>query len=157
MRNWPYAYSLLQDPSAIERGRSIRGRAAAGADLAERRRPHSADPQLAINAFSEQPDAAYQLIDYLLQPAQMIERARVAGQFPPRPALYTTRRAGRRTRHSTGDARQIIERAVAAAGHAGVQRVVRDPPGLAAPRAHPSAGSPPRAAGRRRLDAPRCW
>jgi multiple sugar transport system substrate-binding protein len=45
---------------------------------------------LAINAFSEQPDAAYALIDYLLQPEQMLERARIAGQYPTRPALYET-------------------------------------------------------------------
>ena len=51
---------------------------------------------LAVNAYSDQPDAAYELIDYLLQPEQMIERARIAGQYPTRPALYDDARAGRR-------------------------------------------------------------
>ena len=44
---------------------------------------------LAINAHSDQLDEAYLLIEYLLQPEQMIDRARIAGQYPPRPALYT--------------------------------------------------------------------
>ena len=45
---------------------------------------------------SDQPDDAYRLIAYLLQPEQMIERAQIAGQFPTRPALYRHRRTGRR-------------------------------------------------------------
>jgi multiple sugar transport system substrate-binding protein len=45
---------------------------------------------LAVNAFSDQPDEAYALIDYLLQPAQMLERARDAGQFPSRRDLYAS-------------------------------------------------------------------
>jgi trehalose/maltose transport system substrate-binding protein len=44
--------------------------------------------QLAINARSDQPRAAYALIEFLLEPKQLLERARVAGQFPPRPSLY---------------------------------------------------------------------
>jgi ABC-type glycerol-3-phosphate transport system substrate-binding protein len=31
--------------------------------------------QLAINAYSDSPDAAYKLIEYLTEPAQMLERA----------------------------------------------------------------------------------
>src|SRR5690606_31195564 len=44
--------------------------------------------QLAINARSEQPELAFALIQFLLSPAQMIERAQVAGQYPSRPSLY---------------------------------------------------------------------
>ena len=82
MRNWPYAYGLLQDRSQS----SVAGRFAVTVDA---RRGPEASPTaalggsaLAINAYSDQPEAAYELIDYLLQPEQMIERARVAGQYP---------------------------------------------------------------------------
>jgi len=68
---------------------------------------------LAINGWSDQPDAAYELIDFLLQPEQMIERARLAGQYPARPALYeTTALAGALT-ISPADALSVIEQAVA--------------------------------------------
>jgi multiple sugar transport system substrate-binding protein len=43
---------------------------------------------LAVNAYSDQPADAYQLMAYLLEPQQMIERAQIAGQYPSRPALY---------------------------------------------------------------------
>ena len=87
MRNWPYAYSLLRDdPDSKVAGRFAVAPMPAGPGGT----PTAAlgGSQLAISAFSEQPEAAYKLIDYLLQPAQMIERAQLAGQFPPRPALY---------------------------------------------------------------------
>jgi multiple sugar transport system substrate-binding protein len=67
---------------------------------------------LAVNAYSEQPEAAYRLIDYLLQPGQMIERARVAGQFPTRPALYETRALADALTIPLADALNVIERAV---------------------------------------------
>jgi multiple sugar transport system substrate-binding protein len=87
MRNWPYAYALMQDPAQsrvagrfavapIPGGPGGGGHAALGGST------------LAINAYSDQPDDAYRLIEFLLQPEQMIERARVAGQFPPVRALY---------------------------------------------------------------------
>jgi multiple sugar transport system substrate-binding protein len=112
MRNWPYAYSLLQDPSASR----VDGRfAVASLPAAAGGQPTAAlgGSQLAINAFSEQPEAAYLLIDYLLQPAQMIERARIAGQFPPRQALYGSSALADALEIPPADARQIIERAVA--------------------------------------------
>jgi multiple sugar transport system substrate-binding protein len=43
---------------------------------------------LAINRRTEHPEAAWAVIDYLTQPEQMRERARVVGQFPTRPRLY---------------------------------------------------------------------
>ncbi len=111
MRNWPYAYALLQDRSES----AVAGRVAIA--------PLPAGPggvptaalggsQLAINAFSEQPDAAYLLIDYLLQPAQMLERAQVAGQLPPRPDMYASADLAAALALPPADARRIIERAV---------------------------------------------
>ena len=105
MRNWPYAYALLQDRVAVERRRPVRRGADAGAARAA---PHRRARRLGsspINAHSDQPDAAYQLIDYLLQPEQMLERARIAGQYPTRPALYDDRRARRRADDSAGPTR----------------------------------------------------
>jgi multiple sugar transport system substrate-binding protein len=66
---------------------------------------------LAINAFSEQPDAAYALIDYLLQPEQMLERARVAGQYPTRPALYETAALADALEIPVDEALAVIQRA----------------------------------------------
>jgi multiple sugar transport system substrate-binding protein len=67
---------------------------------------------LAINAFSDRRDDAYRLIDFLLQPEQMIERAEVAGQFPPVRAIYDTRALDEALAVPAVEARAIIERAV---------------------------------------------
>jgi multiple sugar transport system substrate-binding protein len=67
---------------------------------------------LAINAFSDQPDEAYRLIEFLLEPAQMTERAEIAGQFPPRSSLYETPELAAALKIPTGEARRIIEAAV---------------------------------------------
>jgi multiple sugar transport system substrate-binding protein len=111
MRNWPYAYALLQDPSQSK----VAGRFAVAA------MPPGPDgaataalggSALAVNAYSEQPDAAYRLIDYLLQPGQMIERAQIAGQFPTRAALYETRALADALTIPLAAALNVIERAV---------------------------------------------
>jgi multiple sugar transport system substrate-binding protein len=111
MRNWPYAYSLLQDASAS----GVAGRfAVAPLPAAPGGAPTAAlgGSQLAINAFSEQPEAAYRLIAFLLQPAQMIERATIAGQFPPRPSLYASAALAEALDMPAAAAQQVIERAV---------------------------------------------
>jgi len=111
MRNWPYAYSLLQDSSRSK----VAGRfAVASLPAGPGGKPTAAlgGSELAINAFSEQPEAAYLLIDYLLQPTQMIERARIAGQFPPRATLYDSTALADALEIPPAAARQIIERAV---------------------------------------------
>jgi multiple sugar transport system substrate-binding protein len=89
MRNWPYAYALLQEASQS----SVAGRVGiASMPAAPEGRPTAAlgGAALAINAFSDRQDDAYRLIAFLLEPEQMIERARIAGQYPTRPALYDT-------------------------------------------------------------------
>jgi multiple sugar transport system substrate-binding protein len=68
---------------------------------------------LAINAYSGDREAAYLLIDYLLQPDQLLERARLVGQYPPRPTLYETQALADALTIAPGEARRIIERAVA--------------------------------------------
>jgi multiple sugar transport system substrate-binding protein len=87
MRNWPYAFPLLQAHDSAVKGRF----GVAPLPAAPGGRPAAAlgGSQLAINAHSDQPEAAYAVVEFLLQPAQMLERARIAGQFPPRPSLYS--------------------------------------------------------------------
>ena len=110
MRNWPYASPLLADPATSQ----VAGRFAVGL------MPHSAGgtsiatlggQQLAINARSRHPDAAYALVEHLTLPEQMLERARFAGEYPARRALYDRTELG-----SLGappdQIRRIIEHAV---------------------------------------------
>jgi multiple sugar transport system substrate-binding protein len=87
MRNWPYAVGLMQDSSASRvAGRFGVAPMPAGAGGS----PTAAlgGAQLAINRRTENPQAAWAVIDYLTQPEQMRERARVVGQFPSRMGLY---------------------------------------------------------------------
>lgn len=87
MRNWPYAYALMRDSGESR----VAGKfSVALMPRAEGGSPTSAlgGSQLAVNARTEDPEAAYAVIEYLTRPEQMLERARVVGQYPPRPALY---------------------------------------------------------------------
>ena len=110
MRNWPYAVALLRDPD--------RSRVAGRFGVA----PMPAWPggtstaalggsQLAINARSDQPEAAYALIEFLLEPEQMLERARLAGQYPSRRSVYGDRALAGALGVPPADAVRIIERA----------------------------------------------
>jgi multiple sugar transport system substrate-binding protein len=110
MRNWPYAYALLQDESQS----SVAGRVAVSVmPAADGGAPAAAlgGSALAINAHSDQPDDAYRLIEYLLQPEQMLERARVAGQYPPRQGLYDTDALAAALPIPPAAVRAVIERA----------------------------------------------
>ncbi len=156
MRNWPYAYGLMQDRSqSTVAGRfAVTSMPAGPGGAATAALGGSA---LAINAYSDQPAAAYELIDYLLQPEQMIERARIAGQYPTRPALYETREladaltippARRTGSHRTGGA---------ATGHARLQPAFRDPADLIASGTDAPAGAGRGAPGSGRRRCARCW
>jgi multiple sugar transport system substrate-binding protein len=68
--------------------------------------------QLAVNAHSDVPDAAYAVIAYLTAPQQMLERAGVVGQFPTRMALFDDPRLARALAIPVAQARAVIERAV---------------------------------------------
>ena len=87
MRNWPYAYPLMQDSSDSR----VAGKfAVAPMPAGPGGSPTAAigGAQLAINRHTEYPEAAWAVIDYLTQPEQMRERAEVVGQFPTRSGLY---------------------------------------------------------------------
>ena len=156
MRNWPYAYALLQDPSQS----SVAGRfAVAPMPAGPGGTPTAAlgGSALAINAFSDQPDDAYPLIDFLLQPEQMLERARVAGQFRRRPALYDTQALADALTIPPADARAVIEHAVPRPVTPVYTQLSEILQVATAPRADSPAGAARRAArgGRRRCE--RCW
>jgi|RhiMethySRZTD1v2_1073278.scaffolds.fasta_scaffold02586_4 ABC-type glycerol-3-phosphate transport system substrate-binding protein len=112
MRNWPYAYRLLRDASQSR----VAGRFAVG--------PMPAGPGgtaaatlggsvLAINAHSDNAAAASRLIDYLLQPEQLLERASLVGQYPPRPTLYEQQALGEALSMDPAEVRRILEHTVA--------------------------------------------
>jgi multiple sugar transport system substrate-binding protein len=87
MRNWPYAWSLLQEPARSR----VAGRVAAAPfpGLDDHRSAAAlGGAQLAVNAHSDQPQLAFALAEFLAAPEQMLERARLAAQLPARLSLY---------------------------------------------------------------------
>jgi len=110
MRNWPYAYALMSDSGASR----VAGRfGAAPMPSAPGGTPTATlgGQQLAINAYTEHPDAAYRLIAYLTAPAQELERARVAGTLPPRRSLYDEPALDSALPMGVTVARQVLEHA----------------------------------------------
>lgn len=87
MRNWPYAWALLQDSSTSRVAGHV---AVAPYPAGEGGRPTAAlgGSQLAVNARTDDPDLAWALVDFLTAPEQMLERARLAAQLPARQSLY---------------------------------------------------------------------
>lgn len=110
MRNWPYAYTLMSDSSS---SRIVGRYAVAPMPAAPGGEPSAAlgGQQLAINAYTDHPDAAYRLIAYLTAPAQLLERARIAGSFPPRPSLYDDPALDTALGIPAADARAVLEHA----------------------------------------------
>jgi multiple sugar transport system substrate-binding protein len=111
MRNWPYAVGLLQDSSASR----VAGRfSVAAMPAGQGGSPTAAlgGAQLAINRRTENPEAAWMVVDYLTRPEQMLERARVVGQFPTRFALYEGDQLVGNLKIPPATARKVIEYAV---------------------------------------------
>ena len=111
MRNWPYAVGLMQD--------STQSRVAGRFSVAPMPAGPGGSPtaalggaQLAINRRTENPEAAWAVIDYLTQPKQMQERARVVGQFPSRTELYDGKALETDLGIPPQTARRVIEYAV---------------------------------------------
>jgi multiple sugar transport system substrate-binding protein len=110
MRNWPYARALLADAAASR----VAGRFGIAPLPAGPGGPSTSalgGSQLALNARTRQPDLAYALVQFLTGTPQMLERARVAGQYPPRPALYDDPALSDALGVSAIGIRRIIERA----------------------------------------------
>jgi multiple sugar transport system substrate-binding protein len=87
MRNWPYAWALLRDPAQSRVAGRVGVAPFPGAD-GGRATAALGGAQLAVNAFSDQPELAWDLVAFLTAPEQMLERARVAAQLPSRQSLY---------------------------------------------------------------------
>ncbi|MFW6023185.1 MAG: ABC transporter substrate-binding protein, partial [Myxococcota bacterium] len=113
MRNWPYAYRLMNAPEASQ----VAGRfSVAPMPAAPGGTPTATlgGQQLAVNAHSEHPDAAWSLVRFLTAPEQMRERLAVTGQLPPRPSLYDPDDAPAGGRHvPLRAAREVVQHAVA--------------------------------------------
>lgn len=112
MRNWPYAFPLVDAPGS--------SRVAGHVAIAPMPAGPGGEPtaalggaSLGINARTQHADAAWLLVEYLTSPEQMIERARIAGQYPPRPALYRSGALAGVLPIDPADALAVMERAVA--------------------------------------------
>lgn len=90
LRNWPYAWSLLSGEDSRVAGRL----AVMPMPAAPGGRPTAAlgGGQLAINAHSRHPDAAWRFISFLIAPEQMLERAEAVGQYPARRSVWKSPR-----------------------------------------------------------------
>ena len=111
MRNWPYAWALLEDPTQSRVAGHVGvapfppapgGRAAAALGGA----------QLAINRYTEEPELAEALVRFLTAPDQMIERALTASQLPARRSLYDTPALAGALSIPLADVRGALEAAV---------------------------------------------
>jgi multiple sugar transport system substrate-binding protein len=110
MRNWPYAAALLAGTSSRVAGRFAVSPLPAGPG--GERASALGGQQLAINAHSDDPGAAWRLIDFLTGPEQMLARAAAAGHYPPRVALYDAPQLADVLPIDPADARAAIEQAV---------------------------------------------
>jgi multiple sugar transport system substrate-binding protein len=113
MRNWPYPVAAMSDTSQSK----VAGKFTVSPMPASATAPngHSTaalgGAQLAINAYTDHPAAAYKLIAYLTAPEQMLERAQAVGQYPTRPALYSDPRMRGTIGIPLENARRAIESA----------------------------------------------
>jgi multiple sugar transport system substrate-binding protein len=111
MRNWPYAVAPMHDTARSR----VAGRFAVAPMPAGPGGRHTAafgGAQLAINGFSPEAEAAWQVIDYLTRPEQMLERAQVVGQFPARTAVFDDPALAEALPIQPARAREIVEAAV---------------------------------------------
>jgi multiple sugar transport system substrate-binding protein len=112
MRNWPYAYPLVEDPRESRVAGNV-GVAPMPAGMGGSATAALGGAQLGINARSRHPDVAFALVEYLTAPEQAVERARAAGLYPPRLALYRSGALDGVLPIAPGDALAVVERAIA--------------------------------------------
>ena len=112
MRNWPYAFGAMSDTAQSRvAGRYAVSPMPSSGERGGRSTATLGGGQLAINAYTESPDAAYKLIAYLTAPEQMLERAQAVGQYPTRPGLYEDSRLRTALAIPLGQAKRAIESA----------------------------------------------
>ena len=112
MRNWPYAWALLQDERRSRVANRIR---VAPMPPTAGGHPSAAlgGAQLAINRYTREPELAVSLVEFLTAPAQMLERARVASQLPARRSLYDSHDLARALPMPIADIRRALDATVA--------------------------------------------
>jgi multiple sugar transport system substrate-binding protein len=113
MRNWPYPVAAMSDTaqSKVAGKFAVSPMPASGSAAGGHSTAALGGAQLAINAYTEHPEAAYRLIAYLTAPEQMLERARAVGQYPTRPGLYDDPRLKGALAIPLDNARRAIESA----------------------------------------------
>lgn len=113
MRNWPYAVAAMSDTvqSKVSGKFAVSPMPASGSAPGGHATATLGGAQLAINAYTDHPDAAYKLIAYLTAPEQMLERAQAVGQYPTRPGLYDDARMRGAINIPLETARRAIESA----------------------------------------------
>ncbi len=111
MRNWPYAWALLRDPAQSRVADRVGVAPFPGAE-GGRATAALGGAQLAVNAFSDQPELAWELVEFLTAPEQMLERARVAAQLPSRQSLYDSPELARALTLPLQDVRAAVAAAV---------------------------------------------
>jgi multiple sugar transport system substrate-binding protein len=109
LRNWPYAWALMNQPGSRVAGRF----AVAPMPAAPGGAPTAAlgGAQLAVNAWSRRPEAAWRLIAWLTAPERMLERAEAAGQYPARRSVYADPRLGKALGAPPAEVLRIVESA----------------------------------------------
>jgi multiple sugar transport system substrate-binding protein len=110
MRNWPYAYAAMADSSQSR----VAGRyAVSPMPAAPGGRPTAAlgGAQLGINRWTEHPEAALALVQFITAPEQQLERAVAIGEFPTRRAVYDEPSLRAALAIPADDARRAVESA----------------------------------------------
>ncbi len=111
MRNWPYAWALLQDPETS----AVAGRIAVSRFPAAEGGTQAAalgGAQLAVNRHTTEPELAEALARFLTEPAQMLERAQIASQLPARRSVYDSAELAAALPIPVADVRRVLESAV---------------------------------------------
>lgn len=110
MRNWPYAYSAMADTAQSR----VAGKyAVSPMPAAPGGHPTAAlgGAQLAINRWTEHPEAALALVAFITAPEQQLDRAVAIGEFPTRRALYDDPALRAALAIPADDARRAVESA----------------------------------------------
>jgi ABC-type glycerol-3-phosphate transport system substrate-binding protein len=111
MRNWPYAFTLMNTPRDSRVAGKFSVAPMPGAQGGTSAATLGGAP-LAINAYSDHLDASWALIAFLTAPEQMLERAQLGG-YPTRPAVYDDPRLANLLPIPVAAAREIVARSVA--------------------------------------------
>ena len=88
MRNWPYAYALGQDPKSVISGKFDITVLPKGGDDGKNA-ACLGGWQLMVSAYSKVPDAAADLVKYLVSQDEQKKHSIALSQLPTLPALYT--------------------------------------------------------------------